>query len=151
MADAIFQEFVTGGEWIDPDLLQVLMAGASGITNARAMARIGTIIALRGEVDGRRYLSADIVADAVSEHAYADDEAIGWCRRGLGFGLHIDSFPAPTPTAVHWGGYGGSFVTMDPATEVTFAFAQNQLITEGGPRGDERRSHYWRLLGDILA
>ena len=151
MGAAVNAELVTGREWIDPDRLATVMAGASGITNARAMARIGTIISLRGEVEGRRYLSADIVADAGREHAHADDLALGWCRRGLGFGIHSEDFPAPTPTTMHWGGYGGSFLTMDPVNEVTFAFAQNQLITEGGPRGDERRLVYWRLLGEILA
>jgi hypothetical protein len=40
---------------------------------------------------------------------------------------------------------------MDPATAITSAFAQNQLLTDGGPRGDQRRVEYWRLLGEIIA
>ena len=151
MAAAVMSELNTGNEWIDPDLLTRVVAGGSGLTNARAMARLGTIIALRGSVEGRQYLSPDIIEQAGSEQSYAEDLALGWCRYGLGLGLHADEFPAPTRTTVHWGGYGGSFLTMDPATAITSAFAQNQLLTDSGPQGDKRRVEYWGLLGEIIA
>jgi CubicO group peptidase (beta-lactamase class C family) len=151
MAAAVMDELGASGEWIDPANLPLVIASGSGITNARAMARAGTIIALGGEVDGRRYMGADIIAEAGSEQSYAEDLVVGWCRYGLGFGLHLDDYPAPTPTTVHWGGYGGSYCTMDPATGITSAYAQNQLLTDDGPRGDPRRMEFWRLLGEISA
>lgn len=151
IAAAVMSELAGEAEWIDPDLLPRVIAGGSGVTNARAMARLGTIISLGGEVEGRRYLSPEVIAQAGSEQSYAEDLVLGWCRCGLGLGLHADEFPAPTPTTMHWGGYGGSFLTMDPATAITSAFAQNQLLTDNGPQGDERRAEYWRLLGEITA
>jgi CubicO group peptidase (beta-lactamase class C family) len=149
MAASVMTELNTGAEWIDPDLLPRVIAGGSGLTNARALARLGTIVALRGEVEGRRYLSAEIISQAGAEQSYSEDLVVGWCRYGLGLGLHANEFPAPTPTTMHWGGYGGSFLTMDPGTAITSAFAQNQLVTGDGPQGDERRVEYWRLLGEI--
>lgn len=148
MAAALEAELVAHG-WFEPANLPRVVASASGLTNARAMAHLGTIIALGGEVDGRRFLGPEIFAEAGAEQSYAEDLILGWCRYGLGLGLHADEFPAPTPTTTHWGGYGGSFLTMDPATAITCAFAQNQLLTDGGPRGDQRRVEYWRLLGEI--
>jgi CubicO group peptidase (beta-lactamase class C family) len=150
MAAAVEAELVTDG-WVTPHNLPRVMASQSGLGNARALARVGTIVALGGEVEGRRYLSPGIIAQAGEEQSYADDRVLGWCRYGLGVGLHTDEYPAPTPTTMHWGGYGGSFLTMDPATAITSAFAQNQLLTDGGPRGDQRRVEYWRLLGEISA
>ena len=56
---------------------------------------------------------------------------------------------APTPTSVHWGGYGGSFLTMDPASGISCGYAQNQLLLDGGPFADRRRVEFWQLLGEI--
>ena len=149
MAEQVTAEFITGTEWIDPSRLPAAIPSSGGITNARALARIGSIIALEGVVDGRRFLTPEIIIAAASEQSYADDLALGWVRYGLGFGLHSDDFPAPTPTSVHWGGYGGSFLTMDPASGISCGYAQNQLLLDDGPLADPRRVEFWRLLGEI--
>jgi CubicO group peptidase (beta-lactamase class C family) len=151
MAERVIAEFLTQSELIDPDLLPTAVASLGGITNARALADIGSIIAMNGEVDGRRYLSSAIIAEAGTEQSHADDLAVGWVRYGLGFGLHTEDYPAPTPTTMHWGGYGGSFITMDPASGVSCGFAQSQLLLDGGPFADRRRVEFWRLLGEITA
>ena len=151
MAERIIAEFVTESELIDPQLLPTAVASMGGITNARALARIGSVIALNGEVDGRRYLTPEIISAAGTEQSHANDLAVGWVRYGLGFGLHTDDYPAPTPTTMHWGGYGGSFLTMDPATGISCGFAQSQLLLDGGPFADRRRVEFWRLLGEISA
>jgi CubicO group peptidase (beta-lactamase class C family) len=148
MAAAVAAELVAHG-WVAPENLPLVMASQSGLGNARALARIGTIVALGGEIEGRRYLTPGIIAQAGAEQSYAEDRALGWCRYGLGLGLHTDDYPAPTPTTMHWGGYGGSFLTMDPTTGITSAFAQNQLLTADGPHGDQRRVEFWRILGEI--
>ncbi len=148
MAAAVEAELVAHG-WVAPANLPRVMASQSGLGNARALARIGTIVALGGEVEGRRYLSPGMITQAGEEQSYAEDRVLGWCRYGLGLGLHTDDYPAPTPTTMHWGGYGGSFLTMDPVTSITSVFAQNQLLTSGGPRGDARRAEFWRLLGEV--
>jgi CubicO group peptidase (beta-lactamase class C family) len=149
MAERVLLEFIPGNEWIDPTLLPTVIPSAGGITNARAMARIGEIVALKGTVDGRRYVSPEIIATAGQEQSFTEDRMVGWVRYGLGFGLHTDEYPAPTPTTMHWGGYGGSFLTMDPASGISCGYAQSQLLLDGGPFLDRRRVEYWRLLGEI--
>ncbi len=149
MAAAAMGELAAMGEWIDPDCLPVVIPAASGITNARALARIGSIVACRGELDGRRFLSREIVAEAGREQSFEHDAVFGPLRLGLGFGLDSEGFPAPTPTTMHWGGYGGSFLTMDPASGISCGFAQNQLMEGDGFGDDPRLSTYWRLLGEI--
>ena len=52
---------------------------------------------------------------------------------------------------MHWGGYGGSFLTMDPASGISCGYAQSQLIMDGGAFTDRRRVEFWRLLGEITA
>jgi CubicO group peptidase (beta-lactamase class C family) len=37
------------------------IGGAGGFSNARALARIGSIVSLGGAVDGKQYLSADTI------------------------------------------------------------------------------------------
>jgi CubicO group peptidase (beta-lactamase class C family) len=149
MAARVLAEFVPGDELIDPALLPTVIPSGGGITNARAMARLGEIVALKGTVDGRRYVSPEIIAAAGQEQSFMEDQMIGWVRYGLGFGLHTDEYPAPTPTTMHWGGYGGSFLTMDPAIGISCGYAQSQLLLEGGPFLDRRRVEFWRLLGEI--
>jgi CubicO group peptidase (beta-lactamase class C family) len=149
MAARVLAEFVPGDEWIDPALLPTVIPSGGGITNARAMARLGEIVALNGTVDRRRYVSPEIIAAAGQEQSFMEDQMIGWVRYGLGFGLHTDEYPAPTPTTMHWGGYGGSFLTMDPASGISCGYAQSQLLLDGGPFLDRRRVEFWRLLGEI--
>ncbi len=149
MAAAAFGEMSAAAEWIDPDRLPAVIPTGGGITNARALARIGSIVASRGEVDGRRYLTSGILEEAGREQSHAEDELLGSLRLGLGFGLDSDALRAPTPSTVHWGGYGGSFLTMDPETGISCGFAQSQLLIGDGHRDDPRLLRYWGLLGEI--
>jgi CubicO group peptidase (beta-lactamase class C family) len=132
------------------EFVSALNPGGVGMANARAIARIGSIISGRGEVDGHRYLSTQAVDEAVREQCHADDVVLGArIRRGLFFALDDDPFHAPTPTAVHWGGFGGSWVTMDPATGITCAYAPNRYCV-----GEEmlvRQAAQWMLLSEVLA
>ena len=149
MAEAVFGEMSATIEWIAPDYLPVVIPGGSGITNARALARIGSVVACGGEVEGRRYLTREILTEARREQSFAEDEMFGPMRLGLGFGMDSHGFPAPTPTTLHWGGYGGSFLTMDPESGVSCGFAPNQLLVGEGFGNDSRLTTYWRLLGEI--
>ena len=104
-----------------------------------------------GELDGYRYLSRDTVEEAGSEQSFEEDRLVGWCRYGLGFGLDSEYFPASTPTSMHWGGFGGSLATMDPATGMSVGFAPNRLLveeTEGPPMSQNRLATLIRTIGD---
>ena len=134
--------------FISPEMTGILAPGASGFSNARALVRVGEIIALGGEVDGRRYLSRATVDDAAREHSDAEDQLMGPVRRGLFFGLHSDAFPAPTPTTIHWGGYGGSWLTMDPESGISCAYTPNRWLT--AEAWYRRQFKQWRVLGEVL-
>lgn len=149
MAAAAFGELLADGEWIDPEYLSSLNPAGSGITNARGLARVGSVVACGGELDGRRYLSRKIVAEAGREQSFERDEMFGPLRLGLGFGLDSEDYPASTPTSMHWGGYGGSFLTMDPTSGISCGFAPNQLMIGEALGDDPRLATYWRLLGEI--
>ena len=136
--------------WVIPDRMAAVIPASNGIGNGRSMARIGAMMAMGGEVDGRRYLSRGTVEEASSEQSYFEDDLLGWLRIGLGFGLHSDEFPAPTPTTFHWGGFGGSFITMDTATGLSCGFAPNRLLVEEDDVLPALRLHdMWREIGDI--
>lgn len=149
MAQAALSELGSLADWIEPSHLPTVLPAAGGIGNARSLARLGCVIAGNGTVDGRRFLGPEVVADAGRTHSHTEDEMVGWVRYGLGFGLDTADYPGPTPDSMHWGGYGGSFLSMDPVTGVSFAFAQNQLLRDGGPRDDPRRIEFWRLFREI--
>jgi CubicO group peptidase (beta-lactamase class C family) len=103
-------------------------AGGSGFGNGRSMARLCSIVACGGEVDGVRILSPEILAEAAKEQVYAQCPYLGWLRLGLGFALDSKEFPAPTPTTTHWGGAGGSWACMDPKSGVSAGYAPNNWI-----------------------
>ena len=149
MGVAVMGELATQAEAILPDYMATVMPSASGMTNGRALARIGAIVATGGELNGRRYLSPSIIDDAGREQSYAEDELLGWIRCGLGFGLDSAEFPAPTPTTMHWGGFGGSFLTMDPVSGISCGFAQNRMLVSDAWNHDTRRTAFWRILGEV--
>ena len=126
----------------------IVAPGTIGFSNARGLVRVGEIMAAGGEVDGRRYLSRATVDDAAREHSDAEDQLMGPVRRGLFFGLHSDVFPAPTPTTIHWGGYGGSWLTMDPESGISCAYTPNRWLT--AEAWYRRQFKQWHVLSDVL-
>ena len=125
----------------------------NGYGNGRSVARLCSIMAMGGELDGKRYLSREIVAQAAEEQAYAEDFGFGWLRMGLGFGLHSEQFPAPTPTCFHWGGYVGAWGVMDPESGLSLGYTCNGLIVEwdDGISLDPRLRRFKDVLGQLAA
>jgi len=151
--DDVVMTEVEQGDWVVPSRMAAVIPSTSGIGNGRSIARIGAIMATGGELDGRRYLSRETVAEAGTEQSFHEDRVLGWCRYGLGFGLDSEYFPASTPTSMHWGGYGGSLATMDPATGMSVGFAPNRLLVEDIPDGkvmqQPRLFALIRTIGDV--
>ena len=142
---------VGSGDWSSWERLSADIPASNGCGNGRSIARICAILALRGEHDGVRYLSQRMVDEAATVQAYTEDRVLGWIKYGLGFGLHSSEFPAPTPTAFHWGGYGGSFGMMDPPTGISCGYAPNNLHLDGSPFADPRLRRLWDVLGELLS
>jgi CubicO group peptidase (beta-lactamase class C family) len=140
-------------DWVVPSRMAAVLPAASGLGNGRSIARIGAMMAMGGELDGRRYLSRDTIEEAGTEQSFMEDRLLGWCRYGLGFGLDSEYFPASTPTSMHWGGFGGSLATMDPATGMSVGFAPNRLQVDDNPDGkvmiQDRLAAVIRTIGDV--
>jgi CubicO group peptidase (beta-lactamase class C family) len=136
--------------WALPERLSAILPGASNFANARSMAKLGSVIALKGTVAGRRYLSPELVEEACREQVRAEDPTLGDLRLGLTFGLDGPGFRAPTPSCVHWGGYGGSWSVMNPATGTAAAYAMNKCHFEEEVLKDPRQDRLWGALTGIL-
>jgi CubicO group peptidase (beta-lactamase class C family) len=103
--------------------LSACIPAASGVGNGRSIARIGAIFAMRGELDGVRYLSRSLAEDVPREHAYGQCPYLGWVRWGLGLALDCKEYPMASRTCFAWGGYGGSWGLMDQVTGVSVGYA----------------------------
>lgn len=108
---------------------------SNGYANGRSIALAGTIIANGGLADAAPVLSPATIALAGQQHAYGHDPYLGMVRLGLGFGIDSAEFPAATPTAMHWGGYGGSGCMMDPACGLSVGYAPNNWTVPDVPDG----------------
>jgi CubicO group peptidase (beta-lactamase class C family) len=109
--------------------------GGNGYSNGRGIALAGAIVANGGLADGERLLSPATIALAGQEHAYGRDPYVGMVRYGLGFGIDHADYPAATPTAMHWGGFGGSGCVMDPASRLSLGYAPNNWVVPALPDG----------------
>ena len=109
MFEAVFLELRSGGDFTSPASLARVNPGGSGLTNARALVRIGAVLATGGELDGHRYLRPETIAEASRTQSVrgrravrpvplrarlraaqrgvpgtdADDVPLGWLRRVL--------------------------------------------------------------------
>ena len=108
----------------------------NGFGNARSLARLMSVLAGGGIVDGRRLMTEAGCLAALSEswngRDVADTTDIAF---GLGFCLKAGPF-AYGRRACFWGGNGGSYVIVDFDRRMTFAYAMNRL--QGAPFGDPR-------------
>jgi CubicO group peptidase (beta-lactamase class C family) len=122
-----------------------------GYGNGRSIARLGSMAAMGGELDGRRYLSRAILDEATTEQVYGEDPYLGVIRLGLGFGLQSEGFPTPTATTFHWGGYGGSFCMMDKASTFSCGYAMNNFVEPDDTMlADPRAVHWIEALNEVM-
>ena len=126
------------------------LPAGGGIGNARSIARLCAIVAMGGALDGVRYLSADIVEEAVREQGYGECPYLGWARFGLGFGMNSIGFKYPSPTTVGWGGTGGSWAIMDPKAGVSLGYAPNDFSIEPNGVIDPRQGPIGKALYKLL-
>ena len=121
---------------------------SNGHASAGGLARLYTVLALGGEVDGVRLLSAPAVELAGRQQVHANDVVIGMpVRRTLGYMLP-DGGPAdPRPlTAFGHPGMGGSLGFADPAQRLAVGYVMNRMIF--GP--DMRAAELSRAVYDGL-
>ncbi len=141
-------------DWTSWARLSADIPSTNGFGNGRSIAKVCAIMAMGGELNGQRFMSAKLVDQAATEQAYGQCALMGWIRLGLGFGLHADFFPAPSPSCFHWGGYGGSWGLMDPKTGISLGYAPSNLtndVTDESIGLDPRLNRFSVALAPLLA
>lgn len=112
---------------------------AGGIGNARAVARIHSMLACGGEVDGVRIMSEAGARRGLEEQTDGRDEVLLLhLRHGLGFARQLDGWvTSPNPNHMHWGGWGGSIAVVDFDVRASVAYVMNRMdaAITGDPRG----------------
>ena len=129
---------LNGTEPATEDWRRAEIPAAGGIGNARSVARIHSMLACGGEVDGIRLLREETIARILEEQTNGTDKVLGVpVRFGMGFGLIDKSFPlSPNERAFFWGGWGGSIAVIDLDARVSIAYVMNRM--EANLMGDVR-------------
>ena len=117
--------------WKGLESLRSENPGGNGIGNARSMARIGSILAMNGKLDGHTFLSPETIDLALTQQSYRHDLVIDMpVRYGFGMGLSSKEFECPGERSLHWGGAGGSIVIMDLDSRTCLAYAMNRMLPD---------------------
>ena len=111
----------------DMPLLDSEMPAANGVVTARALARMYGAIANDGLIDGRRYLSAGLVASLTGRRDLRPDRNL-MVPLAFHLGYHGLSVPGVLPGFGHVG-LGGSFGWAIPEAGLSFAMVHNRLLT----------------------
>lgn len=129
------------------------IGAANGHGNARSVARIQSVVANRGTVDGVTLLSPETIDVIFREQADGVDLVLGVpITFGVGYGLpRPDTFPyLPQRKVCFWGGWGGSMIVVDVDRRMTIAYMMNQMAAGivGGPSGTAIITAVYDALGD---
>jgi CubicO group peptidase (beta-lactamase class C family) len=122
------------------------IGAANGFSNARAVARIQSIVTNGGEVDGVRLLSPETIERIFEVQSDGVDLVLFQpLRFGIGYALSSPATPPMPPGRVaYWGGWGGSIIVNDVDRGVTFAYVMNKM--SGGIIGSPRSESYLTAL-----
>ena len=112
---------------------------AGGFGNARSVARVHSMLACGGEVDGVRIMSEAGARRGLEEQIDNVDEVLLLrLRHGLGFARQLDGWvTSPNPNHMFWGGWGGSIAVVDFDVRASVAYVMNRMDANltGDPRG----------------
>lgn len=106
------------------------IGAANGHGNARSVARIQSVVANGGEVDGVRLLSPKTIDLIFDEQSNGVDLVIGLpLRFGIGYALPQQvALPyIPEGRICFWGGWGGSMVVVDLDRRMTITYMMNKM------------------------
>jgi CubicO group peptidase (beta-lactamase class C family) len=125
---------------------------ANGHGNARSVARIQSIVACGGTVDGTMFLSPETIEVIFREQSNGIDLVLGLpLRFGMGYGLlSPDTFPGfPAEGTCFWAGWGGSVIMIDTINKMTIAYVMNKMGLDmvGTGRGEALGRAAYRAIG----
>ncbi len=127
------------------------LGAVNGHGNARSVARVMSVVARGGEVDGVRLLGRDTIDLIFREQQNGIDLVLGVpLRFGIGYGLpQRDILPwIPDEKICYWGGWGGSMIVMDVGRRMTISYMMNKM----GPGiiGSDRSAEYGQAIYDAI-
>ena len=128
------------------------IGAVNGHGNARSVARIMSVLARGGEVDGVRLLGQDTIDIIFREQTNGIDLVLGVpLRFGVGYGLpQRDSMPwIPDEKICFWGGWGGSVIAMDLGRRMTISYMMNKM--GAGIIGSDRCTEYGQAIYAAVA
>ena len=128
------------------------IGAVNGHGNARSVARVQSVIARGGEVDGVRLLGPKTIDLIFDEQANGLDLVLGIpLRWGIGYALpQREIVPSiPDGKICFWGGWGGSMVVMDLERRMTISYMMNKMAP--GIIGSDRSNAYIKAVYDALA
>ncbi|MFW9782837.1 MAG: serine hydrolase domain-containing protein, partial [Candidatus Heimdallarchaeota archaeon] len=112
----------------DRDWQAAEIPAANGHGNARSVAKIASVIACEGELEGKRFISKETLEKILEEQIVGRDLVMAIpIRWGLGVGLPLKERPSPNPRTCWWGGAGGSAIRMDLDDHIGFAYVMNKM------------------------
>jgi len=127
------------------------LGAVNGHGNARSVARVLSVVARGGAVDGVRLLGQDTIDLIFREQQNGIDLVLGVpLRFGIGYGLpQRDILPwIPDEKICYWGGWGGSMIVMDVGRRMTISYMMNKM----GPGiiGSDRSAQYGQAIYDAI-
>ncbi|MEI5519029.1 serine hydrolase domain-containing protein [Streptomyces brasiliscabiei] len=125
-----------------PEWRRAEIGAANGHGNARSLARIHSLIACGGTLDGVRLLSPSTVDLIFRQQSDGPDLVLGaHLRFGIGFGLPSPAVPYLPPGRIcFWTGWGGSVVVIDTERRAAISYVMNRM--GGGILGSDRTHQY---------
>ncbi|MFF5979293.1 serine hydrolase domain-containing protein [Streptomyces olindensis] len=125
-----------------PEWRRAEIGAANGHGNARSLARIHSVIACGGTLDGVRLLSPRTIDLIFRRQTDGPDLVLGaHLRFGIGFGLPSPAVPYLPPGRIcFWTGWGGSVVVIDTERRAAIAYVMNRMGT--GLLGGDRTTQY---------
>ena len=144
--------FIEAGIANTPGWRRADLGAVNGHGNARSVARVMSVVARGGEVDGVRLLSRETIDLIFHEQLNGVDLVLGVpLRWGIGYGLpQPEALPwIPDEKICFWGGWGGSMIVMDAGRRMTISYMMNKM----GPGivGSDRSAAYGQAIYDAIA
>jgi CubicO group peptidase (beta-lactamase class C family) len=127
------------------------IGASNGHGNARSVARVMSVVARGGEVDGVRLLGRETIDLIFREQVNGIDVVLGIpLRWGIGYGLpRPDVIPwVPDEKICFWGGWGGSVIAMDTSRRMTVSYMMNKMGS--GIAGSSRGNEYGQAIYDAV-
>ncbi|KAL4903837.1 hypothetical protein BDW74DRAFT_168699 [Aspergillus multicolor] len=128
------------------------LGASNAFTNARALARIASIVSLGGTVDGKQYLTPATINQMMREQISGQDQVLFVkLRWGLGVGLPVpETVPwlPSTGRVCFWCGWGGSVMIMDLDRRMSIAYVMNKMGP--GVLGSERTAAYVEMIYKVV-